>query len=204
MLNLTKRIAIQPIRVFEHKASFIQKSIEYNVGDCNNITVFLQMGSTESIAIAASTLTYLIEGSPDKSGSLWTPLATGVHATVTPTQNTLSANHAAGATIINLTSGTGYVLDDLFTIFDAGDTLFATSEICKIMDVVSSSVMAIRDPLQRAHVNTTPTFSKGLEVYNNIINQGNLQRLRVSIRHTNATGPNIVWRASLIAGYSVQ
>jgi hypothetical protein len=202
MLNLTKRVVIQPIRVFTHKTDFVQKSAEYVVGDCNNITVFIQVANIEAVAIVANTVVYNIEGSSDKSGSFWTPLATGAHAAVTPVATTLSANHNAGDTQINLTAG--YLLDDVFTIYDAGDTLFATSEICKVMDLVSANVMAIRDPLERSHVNTTPTFSKGLEVYNNIVNQGNIQRVRVTLRNTNATGPDQVWRASLIAGYSVQ
>jgi hypothetical protein len=204
MLNLTKKQVLQDPRKFVHDTDFYQKSAEFDVSNFPSVSVFIQTVAHEAVAIIAPGVVYNIEGSADKSGPFWTTLATAAWAAggVTPNADTLNGAVLAGANSVILTDSTGYLAGDLMLLYDGGDTTFATSEICRIADIATNTVY-LYDPLLRNHLTGIVTFSKGLEVYNNILNQTNLQRLRVGIRHTAATGPDFWWRASVALGYTV-
>lgn len=115
---------------------------------------------------------------------------------VTPSTVVFAQNEAAGDTVIEVASTTGFTTNG--ALLYVRDTVLANSEWVFQRRFVTNTSITLVDGLARAHNATTTAFFSGAERFVANIDVAGIERIRAVYLHEGTTGANVHIRGLLI------
>lgn len=165
------------------------------VGSANSVatyisaTIWIQIGRVEATAPAGDGIIAKIQGNPESSGNEdWQDLVTFQSNTTAADDQLLSGAEAQGSTSLGMSDTTGFAVGDYCYVQDA--SVVADGEWVEVHEVVTNTSLEIFDGLANAKDSADTVYNEA-DRFKASIDCSGLARIRVVIRHEEATGPNI-------------
>lgn len=189
---LPSRVEVQPIAALAGNA--IAKSQELAVAGYDSALVLIDHAPNTESAPGGGT-GYLIQGSElPSTDEDWRTLASHTTGTAAAAAEALAGAEAAGSTVLEVASTTGFALSDEAFILE---TTVADSEWIKVVKFVADTSLTILDGLTRPHSGKT-IYNKAEHFVDRIDVRG-LKRLRVVANNNiHATSYLLAWRAAVL------
>lgn len=162
--------------------------------------VFLFHGYVEDTADTDKG-SFLVQVAPDEGDLHWVTVATQQSAGTDPDTEAISADEAAGQTVLSVASTTGFALLDSIYI---QDTTLAEGEWGTIVGIALDTSLTVLDATGYAHAKTTSVIWNDATIATAEVDVTTARQLRVVWSHTGATGANAHVKALVIGHHEDQ
>ena len=180
----------QPLEAITHPA--LSQSDPIAATGRDELTLFIDVGRTETTPVASADL--WVETRTSGYWGRWRQIDSDALAAVAAVQHSVLTQAEAGQKNVQLDSVADYAVGDHVLLYDPND--LTLTEFGRIASI-SGTTITLVDNLETVKDTDCKVLSKAEHFVVPIYLRG-LNAVRVTLRHTDSAGPNLIWRVAAV------